>query len=312
MDSESIETFLSEARSYAAPLVISTQYIGRLNRDVIAAIFGNVGTLVCMHLGQIDAQIMQRELGDFTAEDLLDLGIGEAIVRVGSAKDSFNVKIPLAPERESHREAVIALSRERYCRPRTKDEAMLRKDSHEERLEAHDTQKSEKTDANSHPKLSSDQWRMMEYLIDHPDETVTAIYRALGFGTSRGKRVRQQLYAQNLIVEVETRLDQGNRLALFLIPTMFGFQAVNKPLLSGRGGTVHRHFQEIVARHAQSLGYESKTEHRLNNGGSVDVHLSKQRIRVAVEIAVHSKPQRKCSNIRKCLDADYTGFWRYF
>ena len=47
-----------------------------------------------MHLGQIGAQLIQRELGDFTAEDLLDLGIGEAIVRIGSAQDSFNVKIP--------------------------------------------------------------------------------------------------------------------------------------------------------------------------------------------------------------------------
>jgi len=103
MDTESIETFLSEGRSYLAPLVIATQYAGRLNRNVVTALFGNVGTLVCTHLGQIDAQFMQRELGDFSAEDLLNLGIGEAIVRMGSARDTFNVRIPLARPPESHR-----------------------------------------------------------------------------------------------------------------------------------------------------------------------------------------------------------------
>ena len=151
MDTESIETFLSEARSYMVPLVVSTQYVGRLNRDVITAIFGNVGTLVCMHLGQIDAQLMQRELGDFTAEHLLDLGIGEAIVRVGSARDAFNVKIPLAPKRESQREAIIAFSRERHCRPRFEVEMMLCGESHEDQPQTPMGQESDKTDGENQP-----------------------------------------------------------------------------------------------------------------------------------------------------------------
>jgi DNA helicase HerA-like ATPase len=116
LDTESIETFLSETRSYQAPLVVSTQYLGRLNRSVVAALFGNLGTQVCLNMGQADAQLLQRELGRFTAEDLLNLGIGHAIVRMGPARDTFNVRIPLAGKRESHRAAVIQQSRERYCR----------------------------------------------------------------------------------------------------------------------------------------------------------------------------------------------------
>lgn len=34
MDTESVETFLSETRSYLVPLVVSTQYLGRLSRGL--------------------------------------------------------------------------------------------------------------------------------------------------------------------------------------------------------------------------------------------------------------------------------------
>ena len=129
MDTESIETFLSETRSYRAPLVVSTQYLGRLNRGVIAALFGNLGTQVCMHMGQIDAVLLQRELGKFSAEDLMNLGIGEAVIRMGSAKDTFNAEIPLAEVRVSNRAAIIERSRERYCRTRDEVEKLLNPDS---------------------------------------------------------------------------------------------------------------------------------------------------------------------------------------
>jgi DNA helicase HerA-like ATPase len=63
MDTESIETFLSGARSYRALLVMATQYAGRLNRGVMGPLFGNVGTLICLQLGPIDAQSQTKGWG---------------------------------------------------------------------------------------------------------------------------------------------------------------------------------------------------------------------------------------------------------
>jgi hypothetical protein len=37
----------------------------------------------------------------------------------------------------------------------------------------------------------------------------------------------------------------------------------------------------------------------------VDVHLSRENISLAVEIAVQSRPHRELKNIRKCLEAGY-------
>jgi hypothetical protein len=61
----------------------------------------------------------------------------------------------------------------------------------------------------------------------------------------------------------------------------------------------------MVSRHAESLGYQTEIERRLDAGGSVDVHLSREGFSIAIEIAIHSRPQRESRNIRKCLDVGY-------
>jgi hypothetical protein len=237
-DTSSIRSFLSEARKYRVPLVLATQFLSQLDRDVATAIFGNAGTLIALRCGVVDAQVLQRELGDFTTEDLLDLETGHALVRMGPAADAFNLTIPerKLPEK-SFRDEIVSLSRARYCRPRSEVEKMLRKEhmaSEDENQSKHEDQ-DESADSSPQPELTTDQWRMLEYIIDHPDETVTAVYQALGFSAWRGNNVRQNLREHNLITEVETRLGKGNRAATFLVPLITGFEAVSRPVRSGRG-----------------------------------------------------------------------------
>lgn len=126
LDTTSIRSFLSEARQYGVALIIATQFISQLDRDVTAAIFGNVGTLVCLRCGIDDAPILQRELGSFTADDLLNLGTGQALVRMGRAIDTFNVDIEAPPRpRRRFGEEIVQISRERYCRPKSEVEELL-------------------------------------------------------------------------------------------------------------------------------------------------------------------------------------------
>ena len=72
---QSFITLLSEARKFGVSLVLANQFISQIKDERIpAAIFGNVGTIICFRLGQADAQKMEIAfLPFFNASDLMNL-----------------------------------------------------------------------------------------------------------------------------------------------------------------------------------------------------------------------------------------------
>jgi hypothetical protein len=46
-------------------------------------------------------------------------------------------------------------------------------------------------------------------------------------------------------------------------------------------------------------------EYALENGGIVDVHLEREGVRIAVELAVYSTPKREMEHIQNALNAGY-------
>ncbi|HEY7327868.1 MAG TPA: type IV secretion system DNA-binding domain-containing protein [Gemmataceae bacterium] len=121
------ERILAEARKQALTLTAANQHVGQLNQAVRQAIFGNVGSLIVFRLGIEDAQTVSRELGAFTAQDILNLDVGQAIARVGGSGASFNLatyKEPSAPF-DNPSQWIIALARQRYAKPRLEVEREL-------------------------------------------------------------------------------------------------------------------------------------------------------------------------------------------
>jgi len=115
------ERILAESRKYKLVLAgLANQYIGQLSPGVRQAIFGNVGNLIVFRLGVEDAHAAAKELGVFTADDVLNLEVGQAIARLGVASTAFN----LQTYRESDASPrdlsgqVIDLARRRYAKPR--------------------------------------------------------------------------------------------------------------------------------------------------------------------------------------------------
>lgn len=114
------ERILAEARKYKLVLAgLANQYVGQITPTVRQALFGNIGTLIVFRLGVDDAQMVSRELGAFTAEEVLNLGVGQAFVRSGMSMDTFNL--------QSHSKAataefnptprIRAITRESFARP---------------------------------------------------------------------------------------------------------------------------------------------------------------------------------------------------
>ena len=123
------ERILAEARKYKLVLAgLANQYVGQLSPAVRQAIFGNVGSFIVFRLGVEDAQATAKELDVFTATDILNLEVGQAIARVGGSSTSFNLQTfrePPAPVQDPT-QRVVALARQRYARPRNEVESELR------------------------------------------------------------------------------------------------------------------------------------------------------------------------------------------
>lgn len=122
------ERILAEARKYKLILAgLANQYVGQLSVQVRQAIFGNVGSFVVFRLGVEDANVVAKELGDFEANDILNLDVGQAIVRAGGSASSFNLQTyPEPPEAANDpTPQIVAASRQKYARPRNEVEEEL-------------------------------------------------------------------------------------------------------------------------------------------------------------------------------------------
>jgi hypothetical protein len=83
------------------------------------AIFGNVGTMVVFRLGVEDANVGAREMGVFTAEEILNLEMGQALARGGTSASAFNLQTyPPPPEASpNYIEEIIESTRKHYASP---------------------------------------------------------------------------------------------------------------------------------------------------------------------------------------------------
>jgi hypothetical protein len=165
-----------------------------------------------------------------------------------------------------------------------------------------------------HPTPNEQQRALLTFISEHPDTPVTKVYKALGIGVTQGRRIRENLKAQGLIDELEVRTGRtnGGRPIKCLIPTITALKLLGKDAPPGRGGILHRHLQQVVAKGATAKGYVAQIEQHLPTGAIVDVHLENGNKRIAVEIAIASLPEREIAHMQNCLAASYDQIFTIF
>ena len=121
---DSFATILSEARKYRLNLTIANQYLGQLEESTLAAVFGNIGTLITFQVGAQDAEIVVKQLsGSLQLQDLLTLPRYASYVRLlidGQPSRPFSMQtLPPQGRRSDPRRpsAIRRYSRQRYARP---------------------------------------------------------------------------------------------------------------------------------------------------------------------------------------------------
>jgi DNA-binding Lrp family transcriptional regulator len=148
---------------------------------------------------------------------------------------------------------------------------------------------------------------LLTYLIANPDAPVNVVYKKVGVGAAKLRQIREELKAAGLLADLAVRTGRigAGRPTKFLIPTFQALELLQQDPPAGRGGVIHRALQHVVMEGALAKGYRTKVEHALEDGAIVDVQLEKGRKRIAVEIAVVSRPEREMSHIKHCLAAGY-------
>lgn len=73
---------LSEVRKYGLSVVLANQFVDQAEKEVFAAIMGNVGTIICFRLGALDAPLFVQQLETVSTHDLVQLPNYQAFVQL--------------------------------------------------------------------------------------------------------------------------------------------------------------------------------------------------------------------------------------
>jgi CxxC-x17-CxxC domain-containing protein len=122
-ETESFANILSEARKYRLNLIIAHQYIEQLEEEVAAAVFGNVGTLICFRVGATDGEMLEKEFDPyFLLVDLVNLAKYDVYMKLmidGVSSQPFSATtLPPWGGEVNNRDKIVKVSRERYATPR--------------------------------------------------------------------------------------------------------------------------------------------------------------------------------------------------
>jgi hypothetical protein len=305
---DSINSLLSEARKYKVSLITATQFLSQVDKRIKDAIFGNVGTLICLRVGIDDSQVLQKELGQYLAEDLLNLQVGEAIVRMGAAKDSFNLQIPLLEKpANDYSQEILKRAKKRKAAipspPSSPHQAIVSTIV----SYSHPTTSSP-TIPTSPPmmNLSVDEKKLLEFLFKTPEPLpFTKLAKEMNISTRQLYKLVGSLSQRDLVAETEINLTAKTRKSKVIILTASGITTLGHSSSVGKGGAIHQYFQRLVKDYAQKQGYTVEIEKHLGNQEAVDLSLEDGNEKVAVEISITTDASNEIANIKKCLKAKY-------
>jgi hypothetical protein len=129
---ESFANILSEARKYRLGLIMAHQYMEQLDEKVLAAVIGNVGSLVTYRVGSTDAEILAKEFAPtFIEEDLVNLPKFNIYLKLMidgvSSRPFSSLTLPPIGFSTGSTEKVVRVTRERYGTPRDKIEEKIKR-----------------------------------------------------------------------------------------------------------------------------------------------------------------------------------------
>ena len=129
---DAFPSILSEARKYHLNLVLLSQYMDQVPRDISRGVLGNVGNWVVFRVGNADAEILTQEFSPYIKLEQLQRQrnfsviyklLSEGVSTVPRSTTTLPLKEPEGTEADP--ETIIRVSKERYGRPRDQVEKKI-------------------------------------------------------------------------------------------------------------------------------------------------------------------------------------------
>src|SRR5258705_7240035 len=225
-------------------------------------------TRVCFRVGDDDARKLASGFSYFDANDLQNLGTGEAVARIERADFDFNLRTILPPqvEREDAQQQkayLRYLTRRQYGRPREEVEKELAESRAEPPRERVDPFAKRTAKAKEKP---------------------TATPQPESPGAEMPPRAEAAPSPQAGVAEI---LKEPPAPAAPKLKPAAPARSSAEPTPQGRGGPIHQHVQAEIKGVAEGFGFRASIEGEIPNcDESVDVLLQKGGWSVACEISV--------------------------
>lgn len=262
----SITRILSGARKYGLGLVLAHQELGQIDdTKILNSVISNPYTRICFRLGDTDAKRLESGFSYFEQSDLQSLGIGQAIVRVGSSNDDFNISTFPLPKAEINAEAnrdfIVLNTRNEYAQPKEKLDELL---------------------TLLLPKQTQFKKEPKEKVILKKQEDIVTVIES-----------KEEVEVIDINDEVKENTHISNTQRAQLI------KEENESLEV----RAHTYLQSIIKKLGQDRNYKASKEYPTKDGGRIDMLLEKNGLKIAFEISETNKPAYEVKNIKKCLKA---------
>jgi len=114
---DSMEDIIAETRKYGVSMTLAHQYLRQFTKTKVDAL-SSVGTTIVFNVDTADAAHLSRNFRNMvTVDDIVNLEVGQAIVRCGTNIARIKTLPPLDIPQKNFRDQIIARSRRDYCMP---------------------------------------------------------------------------------------------------------------------------------------------------------------------------------------------------
>jgi hypothetical protein len=266
----SMSSILSGTRKYGLGCILAHQDMSQLQKydtELANSVISNAGTRVCFRVGDIDAKRLSEGFSSFEAQDIQNLGVGQAIARIERPEYDFTMStlvlndVPIEQAQKT-KQFLISLSRAKYGTEKQTVEQSL------------------------------------EYLKD-----TTLQEKEILQSKGLKKDISLEAVIFNKEVSEETAIHE---IIQTIKPQEIVDNKTKDKLVKQQDITEHRYTQMYVKKMAEARGFTAKLEALTpSGGGRVDVLLERNGKTIACEIGMTTTKDWEVHNIIKCIEAGY-------